>query len=382
MNNPNFFKAGQPPGKPKRQRHAKGFEPPKKVEDHWDLYHKGVYVTQPGRGLPAWLLPLLALVLILTLVFWAAPTMITRIRVFLSAGEDQNQEQVSLLYDENTWTVKKPVADVFEQDDLKASRISQALYNEPILVLSQDCTFGFVQVRLADGCEGYMQAKDLIDSRESIEPDLFSFKLVVADTTKRILSDASHGTLLVEVPMGAILFADYRGDGISRVILPGGSSGWIGDSGVIILPATGKIEPVVNGAKYFCSTALAFNQVTVLENGQSIYGISTPGIARLAGAVNGISLPRSLAGLAACGQPVLLDKDPDTGLYILNPIQAGDLVFLSDKSGQSPTPVDLAICISAGQVLYARPGQSAIRLIDLTQAEDLQKRIMLVRRLY
>jgi hypothetical protein len=184
------------------------------------------------------------------------------------------------------------------------------------------------------------------------------------------------------VPMGTVLFADYRGDGISRVILPDGSSGWIGDDGVIILQPTGKIEPVINGAKYFCSTALAFNQVTILQNGQSIYGISTPGIARLAGVVNGINLPRSLAGLAACGQQVPLGKEPDTDLYILDPIQAGDLVFLSDNSGQSQAPADLAICVSAGQVLYARPGQSAIKIIDLTQAEDLQKRIMMVRRLY
>jgi len=251
-----------------------------------------------------------------------------------------------------------------------------------VLIIKTECTFGFVRVRLSDGSEGYMRTSDLADSRESIEPDLFNYKLVIAETTKRILSHASQGTLLAEVPMGTVLYADYRGNGISRVALPGDKVGWIGDDGVIILAPTATIEPVANGARYFSSTALAFNKITILPNGQSIYGISTVGIARLAGAINGMTLPRQLMGQAASGRPAELRINAETGLIEADSIKAGDLVFFGGNPEDPEIPVDMGVCVADGQILYAGPGQTSIRLIDLLQHEELLKSIIFVRRLY
>jgi len=387
MNNqPMPFNNGRQSPEPGRRGKARnqGFVPPRQVEDHWRFYRKGLYVTRPGRSLPAWLIPLIALLLIVVLVFWGAPTVITRIRMALNAGQDNGQDQASLLYDASTWTVGRSVADVFDKDDIKAGRITQALFNEPVSILSTDCVYGFVQVRLSDGTEGYMLKEDLADSRDSIEPDFFTYKLVIAATTKRVMSHASKGTLVAEVMMGTILFADYRGDGISRVRLPDGSYGWVSDEGVIVLPALGQIDPPADGARYFCTTALAFNQVTVLQNGQSIRGISTVGIARLAGAVNGIALPRTLLDLSRSGTAVELAKTEETGLINLDTLKAGDLVFLAAayNGPDVPQPSDMAIYLGSGQILYAQSGQSSIRLIDLTQNTDLWQRLILARRLY
>ena len=365
----------------RRQKH--GFVMPRKVEDRWNFYRKGMYVDRRKRGLPGWLLPLLALLLIVVLVFWGVPTIITRMQSIIDADQGQTDNQASLLYDVDTWAVCRPVADVFDSDDLKAGRVTQALYNEPVRILSRDCAFGFAKVRLQDGTEGFMFLKDLADSRDSIEPDLFSYRLVVAANTKRVMSHASSGTLLVEVVMGTVLFADYRGDGISRVRLPDGSEGWVSDDGIIVLPPLGPIEPAAEGARYFCSSAMAFNKVTVLQNGQSIYGVSTTGIARLAAAINGVTLPRSLAGQALSGQKISLVLDAETGLADLKQVLPGDLVFLSAASGnEDAQPASLAICVDQNQVLYARPGQTSIKLIDLTQNIDLWQRIVMVRRLF
>jgi len=385
MKNQSFpFQSNTKKAAVRQDRKNKGFVPPRLVEDHWNLYRKGLYIAKPGRGWPGWLLPLVAFVLIVALVFWAAPTVINRVQSWLNAGQDQNQNEIKLIYDQDTWTVRRPVADVFDRDDLKAGRVTQTLFNEPVRILPQDCTYGFVKVILTDGTQGYMFASDLVDSRDSIEPGKFTYKLVIAATSKRIMSHASRGTLLAEVMMGTILYADYRGDGISRVWLPGGGQGWISDDGVMILQPQGKIEPLADGVRYFCSTALAFNQVTVLENGQSILGISPAGITRLAGAVNGFNLPRSVEALSQSGRAVTLIKDEETNLYNLEQIEAGDLIFLSDTAKQSDPaePSDLAICIESTQILYAKPGQSAISLIDLNQNQDIWKRILFVRRLY
>lgn len=382
MSNRNFFKSEKTSSRNDRRQQKKGFQAPKKIEDHWDIFSKNVYVETERRTLPAWLLPLAALLLIIVLVFWVAPTVISRIQAALHIDQNQNGEGASLLYGSDTWTVCKSVADVFDRADLKAERVTQALFNEPVLILDRDSAYGFVEVRLDDGSQGFMKTEDLVDSRDSIEPDLFRFKLVIAETTKRILSHASQGTLLAEVPMGTVLYADYRGNGISRVALPGGDIGWISDDGVIILSPTGDIKPVENGARYFCSTALAFSQITVLPGGQSVYGISTVGIARLAAAINGIELPRLLSDQAEFGKPVELINDEETGLFKTDTIKAGDLVFLSARSGQSDVAAELAICVADGQVLFADAGQSSIRLIDLSQNADLQARILFVRRIY
>jgi len=382
MANRNFFRAGEDRSRHVKRQQKKGYQDPKKIEDHWDIFSQNVYVETSRRNIPAWLLPLIVLLLLVLLIFWAAPTVITRIQAFLHIGVYENDEPPSLLYGDDTWTVGKSVANVFTADDLKAGRLTQALYNEPVLILTSDCAPGFVQVRLSDGSQGFMRTSDLINSRSSIEPDLFSYKLVIAETTKRIMSHASQGTLLAEVPMGTVLFADYRGNGISRVALPGGQTGWISDDGVIILEPTSQILPVADGARYFCSTALAFNQITVLPNGQSVYGISTAGIARLAGAINGIALPRLLPDLAASGQPVDLQVNEETGLIETDSIKAGDLVFLRDQAGNSEQATDMGVCVADGQILYAGPGQTSIRLVDLAANPDLLKRILFVRRLY
>lgn len=377
----NFFKAEKSRGKDAR-RIRKGFQPARKVEDHWNIADKNLYVARSRTSLPPWLLPLGALLLIAVLVFWAAPTVINRLQAYFDQESDQTDQPSRLIYSSDVWTVRKPVADVYKHDDIKAGRLTQALYNEPVWITFSDSTHGFVQVRLADGCTGFMRTEDLIDNRDSIEPEQFRYKMVVAETTKRILSHARQGTLLVEVPMGTVLFSDYRGNGISRVALPDGQMGWVSDSGMIQLSADGQIEPAANGARYFSSTALAFNQITYLPNGQSIYGISTVGIARLAASVNGVPIPRLLEDQADSGAPVQLKTDDVTGLPDITAIRPGDLVFLAGNRQDSEKPEDLAICVADGQVLYAWPGQTSIRLIDLTQDEKLHKRILFVRRLF
>jgi hypothetical protein len=380
------FQKGSSAEKPDRHR-RRGPASPRQVENYWNLYKKGLSVAKPASGLPGWLLPLLATILIIALVFWAAPSAVARLQLH-QIGQETSEPVRLLLYDAATRVVIRPVADVFDQPDLKAGRVTQVLYNEPVTQRDEACPAGFTAVLLSDGTVGYMMTADLTDWRESIEPARFSHKLVVIAATKRIMSHARQGTLLVEVMMGTILFIDYRGAGVSSVLLPDGTTGWISDDGAVVLDADGQIMIPAHSARAFCSSALTFRQVTVLANGQSIRGVSTTGIARLAGAVNGLELPRTLAGLSESGRDVPLALDPVSGLVDLTLLQPGDLVFLAaadynrDEADQTADPVDLMIYVDTDQVLYARPSHTSIRVLDLTRNEDLWARIIRVRRLF
>lgn len=363
-----------------RNKRKKRFSSPRQVEDYWNFYRHDVYIEKPGRRLPGWLLPLLALLLIIALLFWAVPAVISRIQLFDKERQDGKEEPPALIYSEDIWTVGKPVADIFTAADIKAERESQVLYNEPVKVLPDETGYGFRKVKLADGTEGFMLLSDLVDSRDSIEPAYYQYKLVVGNLTKRVMSHSSRGTLLVEVMLGTVLFADYSGDGIYRVHLPGGDIGWISDEGVVVLGPEAEIAVPDQGGRYFTSTALLFNQITVLENGQSIMGISPAGIIRLAAFVNGVNLPRGIDRISQSGFPVGLIYNQESGLVEFDSLAKGDILVLDSGSGDEPP--DLAVYVDIGQILYAREGHTSIRLYDLTNNEDLWQRVTGARRLF
>ncbi len=354
---------------------------PRQVDHYWIFYKKGLYVSKPSSGIPGWLLPLLALLILSVLIFWAAPLAVSRLQARQQGNSQSEQTEPVLKYGDATRVVIRPVADVFAAPDLKAGRLSQVLFNEPVTLLPERCPFGFAAVSLQDGLSGYMMTKDLTESTRSVEPSGYAYKAVVVNATKRVMSHARRGTLLVEVPMGTVLYIPYRGSGIAQVALPDGSTGWISDEGVVILPSQEQIKPPFEPRQSFCTSAMTFLQATVLEEGQTVYGISMAGIVRLAGAVNGLNVPRSLEGLTGAGQPVAVTRNEQTGLVDLANLERADLLILA-ASGQPDKAADLAVYLGDSQILYARPTQSTVQVMDLARETDIQTRIMAVRRLY
>lgn len=400
----------------------KGFQPPRKVEEYWNLYKKGIYVEKPERRLPAWFIPMIALLLILAIIFWAAPTAFSRLQLAIGRS-DQDPDEVKLLYGPEIWAVRKPVADVFLQDDLKSNRITQVLYNEPVTVSDQETQWGFYKVRLQDGMSGFMLADDLADSRASLEPANAQHKVVVITSSKRIMSHARSGTMLAEVMMGTQLFADYRGDGILRVRMPDGQFGWMSEDGLVVMNPDEQIKAAPDGARYFCSSVMAFHHVTVLEEGQSMAGVSMAGAVRIAALVNGVQLPRRLAAQSYAGEDVTFlrttqesgshdteadtdatdgndvgsdndslssdeetdgsDNVPSTTANVpdLTLLQPGDLVFVDDAANPGQ-PVDMAIVMENGQFLMAPSSKTSIELVDPDRIPDWTSRIIRVRRLF
>lgn len=358
----------------------KSFEPPMHIDKHWPIYRENVFVDRKQHRLPFWAAPLITLLAIVIVVFYVAPTISRRI-INLTHNRDSEGQQISRSYDEMNRVVSSPIADLYESADIKAKRMTQVLYNEPVTLFDVKTTYGFRQVELSDGTVGFMRESDLSTYCDAAEPGLAINKLVVATGSKRIMSHAKTGTLIVEVVMGTVLYADYRGDGISRVLLPSGGSGWISDDGLIILPPDGKVQPVANGARYFTTTSLSFLNVTLLNKGMTVYGASIPGIARVSAAVNGVTLPRIMSDQMTSGNPVNLVRDQETDLVKTSILLPGDLLFF----GQTPdaaTPSRMAICISENSLLVENQGRSSIRLLDPAKDETFWSNLIAIRRIF
>jgi hypothetical protein len=373
----------KPESDQKRSNHArnerKGYTAPQLVEDRWKSHKKDVYVASLKRQTPAWLIPLVIFLGIIILVFYLAPTVTDKITNLIHPVST-GLVTIDQLYGEETAVVCIPVADLLADDDIKAERIAQALYNEPVERIEEATAYGFTAVRLADGTTGYMFTDQLTTRRDSIEPAGHQYRLIISAASRRVMSHASKGTLVTEVMMGTILFSDYRGDGIYRVHLPGGEWGWISDEGTIVLGVHDVIQPVKELSRYFVSSAMAFHRVTRLQNGISVRGASSAGMAYIAALINGIKIPRTLSGQYMSGNMVQVGKDATTGLSVLTLLKTGDLVFFATANNKSE-PDEMGIVMADGQILMSLKGATSIRLINLTQNLDLNRQLIGIRRI-
>ena len=346
----------------------------------WNLKGKDAYVDPEKRKrLPLWFLPALTVVLIAALIFWGAPAAVTRLRPLFDRGGNQDQP-VQTLYDRRTMVVRHPVADMFSDDDLLAARTTQTLYNEPVRLTGKEASFGFIHVRLDDGTEGYMRLDDLVTGHASIEPGKHIRRILVTDLTKRIFSHASNGTLIAEVMMGTYLLSDYIGDGVYRVTLPDGDSGWIGSNGVMELPMDGTTVPLSDSGRYFANSTLAFLNVPYIVNGMTRDGACPEGIARIAAAVNGYPLARSLELQMQAGTGVEVRRD-ENGDPVYDDLKRGDLVFFSSVENRDKI-VQMGIYVDYAQVLTYRTGRSDIRIMSLLDNPSLTDGLRTVRRIF
>lgn len=347
---------------------------------YWNMSAKEVYVAPPQRSIPSWLLPLAVFLAIVLVVFYLAPRITDGIVQLVNPPTPTGESAVKHIYGDETLVVSQPVADLLAAADIKADRIAQALYNEPVTRTGAPAAYGFVAVRLQDGTTGYMFSSQLTAVRDSIEPAGHQYRILISAASRRIMSHASRGTLVAEVLMGTELFADYRGDGIYRVHLPGGEKGWLSDEGTLALGVNEKIVPPKDLARYFASSAMAFNRVTRLQNGLTVLGASSAGVAHIAGLVNGIDLPRTLAAIYQAGSSVPFTRSPDTGLVKMDTIRTGDLVFFSAVPGGTE-PDEMGIVMADGQLLMSRRSVTSIRLVSLGQNAELGRLVLGIRRI-
>lgn len=343
--------------------------------DMWGLGSKDATVTAKGRNtLLRLFVAILVTALIITSIFVILPKTLpelfkgTNIELFVD-------REVNLMYDDTYRVVNVAYSDILKRPNPSSRRITQVLYNEPVVFIEK-ADDRYSLVRTKDGIEGYMLTSDYIDDTSSIEPDLHEYMLVVSDTSKNVMTHASQGTLITQVMMNTILYADVKRDGVYKVSLPGGESGWIGSSGVIEVVPRGSIEAV--SSRYFVSSALSFVNATYKENGIVKSSMSMNGLIYVCSCVNGINMPRTIEEQMQMGNNVPLEYDAVTGELLIESIIPGDLVFIESSNGD----YEAALCTDLGTILMVSDARTTIRLREFAADSDIASRIICVRRVF
>ena len=345
--------------------------------DLWGLGKKDSNISfRNRRTLISFVVAILVTALLITSIFVILPKTLpalfrgTNIELFV-------EREVNLVYDDSYRVVNKTVSNILEEPDVTSHRITQVLYNEPVQVIDESGE-EFALIRTTDGIEGYIKKVDLTADTSSVEPDLHEYMLVISETSKNVMTHASQGTLITQVMMNTVLYADVKRDGVYEVSLPGGETGWIGSSGVIEIAPRGQIEVV--SSRYFVSSALSLVNATYNETGITKNGISINGLIYICSCVNGVVMPRTTEEQMQSGQEVELEYDVVTGDLLIESIIPGDLVFLRSDFGSER--YEAAICTDTGTLLMISSARTTIRLRDFTADSEIASRIVAVRRIF
>ncbi|MCQ2516005.1 MAG: SH3 domain-containing protein [Saccharofermentans sp.] len=343
--------------------------------DMWGLDNKEASVATRGRNtLLRFVVAVIVTAFIITSIFVILPQ--TLPELFKGSNIELFVErEVNLMYDDTYRVVNVAYSNILRRPNPSSARLTQVLYNEPVIFIEK-ADDRYSLVKTVDGIEGYMLTNDFTDDTSSIEPDLHEYMLVVSDTSKNVMTHASQGTLITQVMMNTVLYADVKRDGVYQVSLPGGESGWIGSSGVIEIAPRGAIEVV--SSRYFVSSALSFVNATHMENGIVKQGMSMNGLIYVCSCVNGINMPRTIEEQMEMGNNVPLEYDAVTGELMIESIIPGDLVFIESNSGD----YEAALCTDIGTLMMVSDARTTIRLRDFTADSEIASRIVCVRRVF
>lgn len=342
--------------------------------------NKGLYVQDRGRHLPPWLMPLLLSAAVLLLVFGLLP------RLFAAdPGEKGRLGQEEASYESPPLAVGAEAmvavaeAPVYDGTSLDARRLTSALYGE-LLTVDELPNSSWAAIRLEDGVQGFMRQSDLSgDSSPHTDKTGRAFYLVLA-SEKRVMSHTMNGQVLMRAPMGTILPVDYEWQDVMRVVLPGGVRGWMNKSSLQALPASAEIAVPAEASRLFVSSAMNFYNALYVPGGLSQNGADMAGVIYIAARVNGVTLPRDLAGQMAAGEKVQPILDPQTQLPLPDPFQPGDVLFFDDGTAQKKVAC-AAIVIDQGKALCAFNNDAEINLQNLNGSHWMQH-LLVVRRYF
>lgn len=350
---------------------------------------KQIYLNKPTRRLPPWLLPLGLTALLVLLIFVLLPALLRTESDSSKASEEAGMEADARLEQQaahkhiqaGEW-VMAAVGElpIYDGADRNAVRISGALFGEKmeVLGLAGDSR---LKIRLEGLGEGYVSRSGVSTDLGTIRKSGLKGRALVLSPLKRIMSHGIAGSILMEAPMGSLLYADAQVEKVLRLRLPDGKEGWMNTDGIQLL-APGEAIPVpAKATELFVSSAMNFYGSRIIPGGLSKNGADMAGVIFISARVNGLDLPRTLEAQSRVGQEADIIRDVSTNLARPSLFRAGDVLFF--HSGEEADIItSAAMIIDKSRALTALNNSSEIRIVDLDDQPELLSRLSSARRYF
>jgi len=266
---------------------------------------------------------------------------------------------------EDTAVVKVIASDVFKMPDIRSQRLTQVLFNQPVLILTQKDEWS--KVRTCDESIGWLKTDNIIKDISSIYYERHDYKIIVISKTKNILSHERDGIAIGMAMMGTEFLSYEKVDNAYRIKMPGDTYGWISDNGTIRVPLNNDI-PLTTG-KDFLLTAMKMKGVCYMIGGIGMLGIDSSGLIYICAVINGIYLSRELEQQFQAGTEVDVED-----------ILPGDIIFFTDKNNKNKL-ISAGIYSGNGNFVHASPSEGYVTVNSL-EDEYYNSRIAGIKRIF
>jgi gamma-D-glutamyl-L-lysine dipeptidyl-peptidase len=262
--------------------------------------------------------------------------------------------------------VKVIAVDVFEMPDIRSQRLTQVLFNQPVLILSQKGKWA--KVRTCDEIVGWLKTDSIIRDISSIDYERHDYRIIVISKTKNILSHQRDGITIGMAMMGTEFLSYEKVDNAYRIKLPGDNYGWISDNGTIRVPLNNDI-PITTGND-FLLTAMKMKGVSYMTGGVGMLGIDSSGLIYTCALINGIHLMRELEKQYQ-KEGIWVDKKN---------ILPGDIIFFNNKNNKDKL-MSAGIYADDNNFIHASPSKGYVT-IDSLEDEYYNSRIAGIKRIF
>ncbi|EGD47711.1 NLP/P60 protein [Ruminiclostridium papyrosolvens DSM 2782] len=295
---------------------------------------------------------------------------ITAIFILTGCGNTEipvtkNEQYLSGITADNAAVINDAVVDVFGNNDVLSTRVTQALFNQIVKVISQESSWA--KIMMLDGTTGWVKSKYISRDTSCVTDGRINNKIVVTAKTVYVYTGTLNDIKYKQVVLGTELYSINKTKTGYDVLLPDNKKGWVEDGGVIAVPSTQNVIPKTS-AEGFIQTVRKFEGTIYIIGGVSRWGIDSPGLCYVGSRINGVDIPRNVKEIAKTGISVKL-----------NDIKPGDLLMFSVDNIKKDVS-DVGVYTGNNEFIHSSPSRGVVT--DSLEDSYYKNRIIGIRRIF
>ncbi len=295
---------------------------------------------------------------------------ITAIFILTGCGNKEipvtkNEQYLSGITADNAAVINDAVVDVFGNNDVLSTRVTQVLFNQIVKVISQESSWA--KIMMLDGTTGWVKSKYISRDTSCVTDGRINNKIVVTAKTVYVYTGTLNDIKYKQVVLGTELYSINKTKTGYDVLLPDNKKGWVEDGGVIAVPSTQNVIPKTS-AEGFIQTVRKFEGTIYIIGGVSRWGIDSPGLCYVGSRINGVDIPRNVKEIAKTGISVKL-----------NDIKPGDLLMFSVDNIKKDVS-DVGVYTGNNEFIHSSPSRGVVT--DSLEDSYYKNRIIGIRRIF